>query len=232
MNISQIPAPVFLAATIVFQAAAHIGLKYASCASPVWAFIAFSVANLAGLAGVLTYTGVLKKLPLHLAFPITQGLVALGVLLVGSYCIFRESFARNEIIGCLLVLAGIILLGLRHALGTQPRGVAMIAILLIATNAIANTAAHICFKLSSAVSRSRNFIFWQVVGNTAAFLGTLAYTVLMHDTSLLVAFPLTQGLTAVGVQVVASLIIFRERISLLAWAGTVLIVAGSIVMKW
>ena len=59
-----------------------------------------SVGNLAGLVGVLTYTGLLKKLPLHLCFPLTQGLVALGVVLVGSLCIFHESFRRNQIIGC------------------------------------------------------------------------------------------------------------------------------------
>jgi multidrug transporter EmrE-like cation transporter len=73
----------------------------------------FSVGNLAGLLGVLTYTGVLKKLPLHLGFPLTQGLVAIGVLLVGSLCIFRESFTLNQIIGCVLVLGGVMVLGLR-----------------------------------------------------------------------------------------------------------------------
>jgi multidrug transporter EmrE-like cation transporter len=110
----------------------------------------------------------------------------------------------------------------------------MIALFLIALNASANTAGHICFKLSSAVSNPKRFVFWQIVGNTAAFVGTLAYTGLMSkmcSMSLLMAFPLTQGLTAIGVQVVASLIIFRERISLLAWAGTVLIAAGIIIMN-
>ncbi len=114
MNISALPAPVFLGATIVFQSAAHICIRYSAGASSVWTFIVLqSVGNLAGLAGVLTYTGLLKKLPLHLGFPLTQGFVALGVLFVGSFCIFHESFTQNEIIGCSLVLAGIILLGLR-----------------------------------------------------------------------------------------------------------------------
>jgi multidrug transporter EmrE-like cation transporter len=114
MNIADLPAPVFLAATIVFQSAAHICLKSSAGASSVWEFFVLqSVGNLAGLAGVLTYTGLLKKLPLHLGFPLTQGLVALGVLLVGSFCIFRESFTGNQLLGCLLVLGGVILLGLR-----------------------------------------------------------------------------------------------------------------------
>jgi multidrug transporter EmrE-like cation transporter len=110
----------------------------------------------------------------------------------------------------------------------------MIALFFIALNATANTAGHICFKLSSAVDKPKSFIFWQVLGNTAAFIGVLAYTGLMSklcNMTLLMAFPLTQGLTAIGVQVVASLILFRERISTLAWAGTILIVVGIIVMN-
>jgi multidrug transporter EmrE-like cation transporter len=113
MKISALPAPVFLGLTIVFQSAAHILLRFAADAPPVWAFIAFSVSNLAGLVGVLTYTGLLKKLPLHLGFPLTQGFVALGVLFIGSFCIFHESFTQNQIFGCALVLVGVILLGLR-----------------------------------------------------------------------------------------------------------------------
>ncbi len=113
MYISQLPVPVFLLGTIFFQAAAHIFLKYSAGASSVRIFIVFqSVGNLAGLFGALTYTGVLAKLPLHLAFPLTQGLVALGVLFVGSYCIFHESFSRKQLVGCSLVLAGCLLLGL------------------------------------------------------------------------------------------------------------------------
>lgn len=107
----------------------------------------------------------------------------------------------------------------------------MISFFLIALNAIANTAGHICFKLSSAVDKPRTFIYWQIVGNTAAFIGVLAYTGLMRDMSLLMAFPLTQGLTAIGVQVVASLIVFRERISPMAWIATILIAAGIIIMN-
>jgi multidrug transporter EmrE-like cation transporter len=107
----------------------------------------------------------------------------------------------------------------------------MISFLLVLLNAAANTAGHACFKLSSAVDKPRTFIFWQIIGNLAAFVGVLAYTGLMCKMSLLMAFPLTQGLTAIGVQVVASLILFRERISLLAWVGTILIAVGIIVMN-
>ena len=108
----------------------------------------------------------------------------------------------------------------------------MLALFLIALNAVANTAGHICFKLSAAADNTAStVIFWQIVGNTVAFIGVLAYTGLMRNMSLLMAFPLTQGLTAIGVQVVASLLFFHEQISPLAWVATVLIAAGIIVMN-
>ncbi len=106
----------------------------------------------------------------------------------------------------------------------------MIPLLLIALNMTANTAGHVCFKLSSA-DQATSFVFWQVLGNTAAFIGVLAYTGLMRKMSLLMAFPLTQGLTAIGVQVVASQLFFHEHISPLAWTATVLIALGIIVMN-
>jgi multidrug transporter EmrE-like cation transporter len=123
MKISNLPAPLFLVATVVFQSAAHICLKSSAGASSVWMFCVLqSIGNLAGLVGVLTYTGLLQKLPLHLGFPLTQGFVAIGVLLVGSFCIFHESFTRNQIIGCILVLAGVISIGLRatHLESSKP----------------------------------------------------------------------------------------------------------------
>jgi multidrug transporter EmrE-like cation transporter len=46
-----------------------------------------------------------------------------------------------------------------------------------------------------------------------------------------VAYPLTEGLTAVAVQVVGGLVVFREKISTLAWAGTGLILAGIILFS-
>ena len=102
----------------------------------------------------------------------------------------------------------------------------MSTILLLVANLGANTAGHICLKRSAGGGGARKFLFWQVLGNLGGFLGVLAFTGLLRRMSLHVAYPLTEGLTAIGVQMVGSLFIFRERISLTAWAGTGLILAG------
>ena len=114
----------------------------------------------------------------------------------------------------------------------------MSAVPFVLATVTANTGAHVCLKRSAIASnrtvialRVRGFLLWQVAGNLAALAGTLAYTALLRGMSLHVAYPLTEGLTAIGVQVVGSLLVFRERITPLAWAGTGLIVLGIVLFS-
>jgi len=107
----------------------------------------------------------------------------------------------------------------------------MRTVLLLLADVMANTGAHVCLK-RSAVSRDvKRFLLWQVVGNLAALLGVVAYTVILRGMSLHVAYPLTEGLTAVGVQIVGGMLIYRERIHPLAWAGTGLILSGIVLFS-
>jgi multidrug transporter EmrE-like cation transporter len=94
-----------------------------------------------------------------------------------------------------------------------------------------NTAAHVCLKLSAAGRGAKRFLFWQVLGNLGGFLGVLAFTALLRSMALHVAYPLTQGLTAIGVQLVGGRLVLKERIPPLAWAGTGLIVAGIVLIS-
>lgn len=112
----------------------------------------------------------------------------------------------------------------------------MRTILLLLANLAANTGAHISLKLSSRRGGDRGralgrFVVWLIVGNLAAFGGTLAFTALLGRLSLHVAYPLTEGLTAVGVQIVGGLVVFREKIPPLAWAGTGLILCGIVLFS-
>ena len=102
----------------------------------------------------------------------------------------------------------------------------MRTLLFLLANLGANTGAHICLKRSASGASAKAFLLWQVLGNLGGFLGVLAYTALLRRLSLHVAYPLTEGLTAIGVQVVGGLIVFREKIAPTAWAGAGLIVAG------
>jgi len=104
-------------------------------------------------------------------------------------------------------------------------------ILLLLADMTANTAAHASLKRSALSRGVKLFLLWQIIGNLAAFLGTVAYTSILRGMSLHVAYPLTEGLSAVGVQLVGSMILFRERIPPLAWAGTGLIVSGIVLFS-
>lgn len=107
----------------------------------------------------------------------------------------------------------------------------MIIILLLLANMAANTTAHIFFKRSSAGGGATRFLCWQAAGNIASFLGVIAYTVLLKRIPLHAAYPLTEGLTAIGVLVAGSLLIYKERIRSIAWAGASLVLAGIVLFS-
>jgi multidrug transporter EmrE-like cation transporter len=69
------------------------------------------VGNLAGLVTVLTLTGLLRHMPLHVAFPLTTGLAVIGVQVGAAWLLFRESVTPAQWMGTLLVVVGILLIG-------------------------------------------------------------------------------------------------------------------------
>jgi multidrug transporter EmrE-like cation transporter len=107
----------------------------------------------------------------------------------------------------------------------------MRTLLLLFADMTANTGAHIFLKRSAISSGVKRFLLWQIAGNRAALLGTLAYTGLLRGMSLHVAYPLTEGLTAVVVQLVGGVLLFRERIPPITWAGTGLILSGIVLFS-
>ena len=102
----------FLLCYLVFVTAANVFLKLSAEARETWPFVAMLAAgNLAGFVGVLAYTGLLRTLPLHVAFPLSRGLVVLAVQLVAALLVFHETFRPTEAAGAVLVTAGILLVG-------------------------------------------------------------------------------------------------------------------------
>lgn len=98
---------------LVFVTSANVFLKLSADAGTVWYFLAMQIAgNLAGFVGILAYTGLLQTLPLHVAFPMSRGLVVLGIQVVASFVVFHEVFRLTEAIATALVAAGIILVGI------------------------------------------------------------------------------------------------------------------------
>jgi len=101
---------------------------------------------------------------------------------------------------------------------------------LVAVSVVFNIVASSGFKMSAASTNWRSFLGWQVVGNFAGLVTVIALTGLLRMTSLHVAYPVTAGLSVVGVQVVAAALLFREAISPAQWLGTLLVVAGIVLI--
>ena len=102
---------------------------------------------------------------------------------------------------------------------------------LVGGNLLFNIVANASFKLSAASSSWRGFLAWQLVGNLAGFITVLTLTGLLRYIPLHVAYPVTAGLAVIGVQMAAAGLFFREPISPVQWLGTLLVVAGIVLIS-
>src|SRR5512135_2956214 len=96
---------------LIFNIAGNASFKLSALAPNLKGFWLWQIAgNLAGLVTVLTLTGLLKYLPLHVAQPMTQGLAIIGVQIVAARLFFHEVISPTQWIGLLLIVGGIILI--------------------------------------------------------------------------------------------------------------------------
>ncbi len=97
---------------------------------------------------------------------------------------------------------------------------------LIVVNLAFNILANAAFRVSAMSKTWNGLLTWQVIGNLAGLVTVITLTWLLRYMPLSIAFPLTTGLTVLGVQMVAASWIFREPITESQWLGTLAIVAG------
>ena len=102
----------------------------------------------------------------------------------------------------------------------------ILVLTLVLSNLLFTIIANASFKVSAHSPSWRNFLFWQVIGNLAGLVTVITLTWLLRYQPLSVAFPLTTGLGVIGVQIVASLWLFRESITAERWLGSLLIILG------
>jgi multidrug transporter EmrE-like cation transporter len=102
----------------------------------------------------------------------------------------------------------------------------VLIISLIAVNLVFNIIANAGFKLSALSPNWRGLLSWQVVGNFAGLITVITLTWLLRYLPLHVAFPITTGLTVIGVTMVAGRLFFHESISPGRWFGTFLVAVG------
>lgn len=103
---------------------------------------------------------------------------------------------------------------------------------LLTINLAFNVVANAGFKLSADSGSLRGFLTWQVIGNLAGFITVLTLTGLLHYIPLHIAFPVTTGLSVIGVQMVAGRWFFGEAISSGRWLGTILVAVGIVLLTW
>lgn len=97
---------------------------------------------------------------------------------------------------------------------------------LIVVNLGFNVLSNASFRVSAMSATWRGILTWQVVGNLAGLVTVITLTWILKYMPLSIAFPLTTGLTVLGVQMVAASWIFNEPISQQQWLGTMAIVLG------
>ena len=85
-----------------------VRIKVSAASNTTRDFIIWQVVgNLAGFITVLTLTGLLRDIPLHIAFTVTTGLAVLGVQVVAAGWLFHEPITTVQWFGALLVIVGI-----------------------------------------------------------------------------------------------------------------------------
>jgi multidrug transporter EmrE-like cation transporter len=99
-----------VAGNLLFNIVANASFKLSATSTGWRGFLAWQViGNLAGLVTVLTLTGLLCFLPLHVAYPITAGLAVTGVQVMAARWLFGEAISSGQWLGTLLVVIGIVL---------------------------------------------------------------------------------------------------------------------------
>jgi multidrug transporter EmrE-like cation transporter len=96
---------------LVFNIIGNASFKLSAMAANWKGLVGWQVVgNLAGLVTVLTLTGLLKYLPLHVAQPMVQALAILGVQILAARLFFHETISTTQWIGMAVIIAGMVLI--------------------------------------------------------------------------------------------------------------------------
>ena len=112
-----------------------------------------------------------------------------------------------------------------------PASVPTVITALIIVNVVFNILANAAFHVSARSTSWSDVLTWQLLGNMAGLITVLAFTGLLRYVPLSIAFPVTTGMSILGVQVLAARWLFHESIDGVQWAGAMLIGVGVFLVK-
>lgn len=93
---------------------ANICFKYSSASDTVVLFVLWQAfGNVAAFVGSISYSLALRHLPLHVAFPIVQGLAVTSVTVFGAFLVFQEVIRPSQWLGISMIAGGIVLMSYR-----------------------------------------------------------------------------------------------------------------------
>lgn len=99
-----------IAANLLFNIVAQAGFKVSANSPNRRGFLLWQIiGNLAGFITVLTLTGLLRFIPLSVAYPLTTGLAVIGVQVAAARWLFREAITPAQWLGTLLIALGVVL---------------------------------------------------------------------------------------------------------------------------
>jgi multidrug transporter EmrE-like cation transporter len=99
-----------IASNLLFNIVAQASFKVSANSTSWRGFLLWQIAgNLAGFVTVLTLTGLLRFIPLSVAYPLTVGLAVIGVQVAAARLLFHEPIAPAQWLGTLLIACGVIL---------------------------------------------------------------------------------------------------------------------------
>ena len=95
---------------VVFNVFANVALRWSAYGTTWSDVVVWQIAgNLAGFVTVLALTGVLRFLPLGVAYPLTTGLSVIAVQVLAAHWFFGEGIRPAQWAGALLIVLGVVL---------------------------------------------------------------------------------------------------------------------------
>jgi len=101
--------------SIFFIVVSNVAFKWSAASHGLRGFLWWQmVGNVAGFLSVVTFTLLLRLIPLYLAYAFTAGLGFVSVQVIGARFIFGEAITTSQWLGIALIAGGVVMVSWRR----------------------------------------------------------------------------------------------------------------------